>query len=145
MFKNLLIATDGSSVGQKAVEQGLALAKALAARVTVVNVTEMWSALDMAGKGELLKIEEYETAAAKGANKILASVSDAAKKAGIACETVHVPDRAPADGIVHTAEQKGCDLIVMGSHGRRGLSRVLLGSQANGVVTHAKIPVLVCR
>ncbi len=145
MYRHLLIATDGSIVGQKAVEQGLELAKALNAKATAVTVTEMWSALDVAGKDGLLRIEKYEASATEVASKILASVREAARKAGVACETVHVPDRAPADGIVDTAEKKGCDLIVMGSHGRRGLSRLLLGSQANSVVTHAKIPVLVCR
>lgn len=144
MYKHLLIATDGSSVGQKAVDHGLALAKTVGAKVTVVTVTEMWSAFDMAGQG-LAKIETYEAAAAQSANKILAAVSSAANAAGVACETVHVKDSAPAAGIVAEAERLGCDVIVMGSHGRRGLNRLLIGSHANEVVTHAKIPVLVCR
>lgn len=145
MYRNILIATDGSIVGQKAVEHGLELAKALNAKTTAVTVTEMWSALEMTGYNALIKIEKYEAAATEAASKILANVSQAAKKAGVECETVHVPDRAPADGIVDTAEKNGCELIVMGSHGRRGLTRLLLGSQAHSVVTHAKIPVLVCR
>lgn len=145
MYKNLLIATDGSSVSQKAVDQGLALAKTLAARVTVVTVTEMWSALEMAGNDGGTKIDKFEATAATGASKVLDAVSEAAKRSGVACETVHVPDSAAADGIVLTAKKMGCDLIVMGSHGRRGLGRLLLGSQATNVVTHATIPVLVCR
>lgn len=145
MYKHLLIATDGSSVSQKAVDHGLALAGMLAAKVTVVTVTEMWSAREMAGSDGGMKIDKFEAAAATGANKVLAGVSEAAKRSGVACEAIHVPDSAPADGIVLTAKKMGCDLIVMGSHGRRGLGRLLLGSQANSVVTHATIPVLVCR
>ncbi len=70
---------------------------------------------------------------------------NSATKQGIACDTLHVKDRVPAEGIVETAKARSCDLIVMSSHGRRGLSRVLLGSQANNVVTHSSVPVLICR
>ncbi|MEQ1697726.1 MAG: universal stress protein [Hyphomicrobiaceae bacterium] len=145
MYKHLLIATDGTNVGQKAVEQGLKLAKAVNAKVTGVTVTEIWSALDVAGKDGLIKIEKYETAASEAAQSILHAFSAAAKEAGVECETIHVPDSSPCDGIVHTAEHQGCDLIVMASHGRRGINRLLLGSQAQSVISHAKIPVLICR
>lgn len=145
MYKHVLIATDGSDVAVKAVSQGLQLAKVLQSKVTGVTTTEMWSALDVAGRDGMVKIEKYEAAAAEAAAKVLADFRHAAETAGVPCETVHVSDSAPADGIVLTAEKIGADLIVMGSHGRRGLNRLLLGSQAQGVITHAKIPVLVCR
>ena len=77
--------------------------------------------------------------------RLLAGVIEIASKLGVACETLHVKDRHPAEGIVETAKSRGCDLIVMASHGRRGLSRMLLGSQANKVVTHSAVPVLICR
>ena len=145
MYKHLLIATDGSDTGDQAVRQGLAAAKAFNAKVTAVKVTEMWSALDIAGKDSFSKIENYETAVAKAARQILDRVAETAKDAGIACEIVHVADSAPAAGILSIAKSHGCDLIVMGSHGRRGLNRLLLGSQSHKVLSETDISVLVCR
>lgn len=78
-------------------------------------------------------------------NHILTHAADAAKTQAVRCETVHVRDRHPAEGIIETALQKGCDLIVMASHGRRGVNRLLLGSQANEVLTHSKVPALIVR
>jgi nucleotide-binding universal stress UspA family protein len=72
-------------------------------------------------------------------------VSALARKADISCATVHAKDQYPADGILDTAKKSGCDLIVMASHGRRGLGRLLLGSQAVNVLTHSSLPVLICR
>jgi nucleotide-binding universal stress UspA family protein len=89
-------------------------------------------------------IEEYEKSAAENAAKVLSAVKAEAAKAGIACDTVHVMD-FPAEAIIDTAKARGCDLIVMSSHGRRGLARVLLGSQATRVLTMSTVPVLICR
>lgn len=86
-----------------------------------------------------------EQSAVVNAARILALVKDIAAEAGVSCETLHVKDRRAAEGIIETAKANGCDLIVMGSHGRRGLGRLVLGSQANEVVTHSTVPVLVCR
>lgn len=145
MYRHILIATDGSQVGQKAIEQGLEVAKAFKAKVTIIKVTEMWSALDVAGRDALSRIETYEKAAKDAAKEILDKASADAKAAGVSCETLHIADRVPADGIVATADSKNCDLIVMGSHGRRGFSKMLLGSQAQNVLTHTKRPVLIAR
>src|SRR5262245_43871170 len=145
MYKRILIATDGSELAGKAVTSGLALAKNLAAEVVVVTATEPWSAMTN-GEGFAFNspIEEYEKAAAERAERILASTRAAAQKLAITCETVHVND-FPADGILATAKSKQCDLIVMASHGRRGVARLLLGSQAAQVVALSTVPVLVCR
>jgi nucleotide-binding universal stress UspA family protein len=144
MYKHLLIATDGSELAGKAVATGLQLAKAIGAKVTAVTVTEAWAAM-VPGEGAFVfPIDEYEKAAAQNAARILADVADQAQQQGVACETVHVTE-FPAEGIVATAKDKCCDLIVMASHGRRGLSRVLLGSQAVSVLTHSTVPVLICR
>lgn len=145
MYKHILIATDGSDLAGKAVSAGLALAKELKAKVTAVSATEPWTAM-MAGEPAALSfpIDEYETAAAENAERILSKVREEAAKLGVDCETVHVNDFA-AEAILATAEKKGCDLIAMASHGRRGLARVLLGSQAIQVLTHSSIPVLICR
>jgi nucleotide-binding universal stress UspA family protein len=90
-------------------------------------------------------LEDYEKRAREGATIIFGKAIDIARKVGVTCETLHVMDKYPAEGIVETAEKQGCDLIVMASHGRRGLSRMFLGSQAAKVVTLSKVPVLICR
>lgn len=145
MYKHLLIATDGSEISQKAVDQGLGLAKALGARATVVTVSEPITSLGANEAMVSFPIEEYDRNVTAAANAILSGVSETARRIGAACSTLHVKDRYPAEGIVETAERLGADLIVMASHGRRGISRMLLGSQANRVVTHSSVPVLICR
>lgn len=145
MYKNLLIASDGSELADKAVMQGLALAKALGAKATVVTVSDPWTAFGTVELGASFPIEEYERACDEAAQKLLGVIAERAKTESVDCTTVHVKDQFPAEGILETAKAQGCDLIVMASHGRRGVSRLLLGSQANRVVTHSEIPVLVCR
>jgi nucleotide-binding universal stress UspA family protein len=145
MYKHILIATDGSELAGKAVATGLALAKRLGAAVTGVTVSEPWTALVTGEMALGFPYQEYERGAAENAARILAAVSEAAKDSGVTCACVHVPDRFPAEAIVECAKEKGCDLIVMASHGRRGLSKLLLGSETTRVLTHASVPVLVCR
>lgn len=145
MYAHILIATDGSELAGKAVEQGLTLAKALGSKVTAVTVTEPWTAAVSGEWAVAFPVEEYEKAAAANASKILASVTEAAKRIGVDCETVHVKDQFAAEGIVEEAEKLKCDLIVMASHGRRGFARFVLGSQATRVLTHSTVPMLVCR
>ena len=145
MYKHILIATDGSDLAAKAVTSGIELAKRLGAKVTALTASEPWTAMMMGGDpGSAFPIIEYERMAADNAANILETVSSAAKTAGVACDAVHVTNY-PADAIIETAESKGCDLIVMASHGRRGIARVLLGSQAVNVLTHSTVPVLICR
>jgi nucleotide-binding universal stress UspA family protein len=145
VYKHLLIATDGSELAQKAVEQGLALAKALNAKVTAVNVSESWTAIAPGEVAIAFPPAEYEKSAAANAAQVLTGVTDAAQKMGVSCDAVHVKDQFPAEGIIETAKACGCDVIVMASHGRRGLMRLVLGSQASRVVAHSAVPVLVCR
>jgi nucleotide-binding universal stress UspA family protein len=145
MYKRILIATDGSELAEKAVSTGLTLAKQLAAQVVVVTATEPWTTMtDGTGFAFNFPIEEYEKVAAERAEEILSKVRAQAQTLAMGCETVHVND-FPAEGILATAKAKGCDLIVMASHGRRGVARLLLGSQAVEVLTLSPIPVLVCR
>ena len=148
MYRNILIATDGSEIATKAVVQGLTLAKTLDAAATVVTVTEIWSALDVAHRGRAGQkdpVGTYEASAAALAKTILDEIEKIADSHGMTCRTLHVADMHPAEGIVTTADKIGADLIVIASHGRRGLSRLLLGSQTYEVVTHTKVPVLVIR
>lgn len=148
MYKHILIATDGSDASARAVSQGVALARQLGAKVTFATVSEMWSPAEMADKaklGEGFGVEDFEAAAAAAAKAILASASDAAAKAGVASDTIHVADKRPAEGVCAAAASKGCDAIVVGTHGRRGLSRLLVGSQASEIVATASVPVIVAR
>jgi len=144
MYKHILIATDGSELAGKAVATGLALAKELGAKVTAVTATEPWTTMVTAEPAFVFPVTELEEAAADGASRTLAKIAAVANVMGVACSTMHVKD-FPAEGIIATATANGCDLIVMSSHGRRGLSRALLGSQALSVLTHTTIPVLICR
>ena len=145
MFKSVLIATDGSELSGKVVAAGLALAKSLGARVVAVTATEPWTQM-MNGEGMAFDfpIEEYDKACAEHAGRILASVRSAAESQGMECDTRHATD-FPAEAILATAKNENCDLIVMASHGRRGISRLLLGSQTTRVITLSTVPVLVCR
>ena len=125
--------------------QGLELARVVNARVTVVTVTRPFPmpAYGTLPAGPL--IEAYEKATAESAARILASASDAAKTNGVACETLHAREEDTAGAIVGAAQSKGCDLIVMGSHGNRGVTRLLLGSVSMKVLTHSSTPILICR
>jgi nucleotide-binding universal stress UspA family protein len=145
MYAHILIATDGSELAEKAVEQGLALTKMLNSKATAITVTEPWTAAVSGEWAVAFPVEEYEKAAATNAQRILDRVRETAKRVGVACQTVHVKDQFAAEGIVEEAKARGCDLIVMSSHGRRGLAKFVLGSQATRVLTHSDVPMLICR
>jgi len=145
MYKHILIASDGSELAGRAVEQGLTLAKVLGAKVTAVTVTEPWTAAVSGEWAVAFPVEEYEKAAAANADKILKHVSETATLIGVPCETAHIKDQFAAEGIVEEAKTRSCDLIVMGSHGRRGIAKFVLGSQANRVLTHSTTPMLIVR
>jgi nucleotide-binding universal stress UspA family protein len=146
MYKHILIATDGSELAQKAETAGLVLARELKARVTALVVAEPLDALTaLADRGLPSPVADYDDRVVSFANRVLWGVKERAKNIGVACNTALVKERHPAEGILETARERGCDLIVMASHGRRGISKMLLGSQAIKVVTQAAVPVLVCR
>jgi nucleotide-binding universal stress UspA family protein len=148
MYKRILIATDGSEMATKAVTHGIALAKVHNAPVTIVTVTDIWSAFEMAHDYDQRKrdpIANYEAVAAASAKRVLDKAGEIAKAQGVDCTLTHVVDKPPAEGIIEAAESAGADLIIMSSHGRRGVSRLLLGSQANKVVTFSKVPVMIVR
>jgi nucleotide-binding universal stress UspA family protein len=125
MYNHVLIATDGSELAEKAVKAGLMLAKTRGPKATAVTISEPWTS---AAGGEApagFPFDAYEKAAAQAAAKIMASASDVAKHLDITCATVHLKTY-PAEGILQAAKERGCDLIVMASHGRRGSTRLLL-------------------
>lgn len=149
MYKHILIATDGSDLSGKGLDHGLALAKSLGAAVTVVTVTanEIMPYSEMAeevrrGNNPL---EMVRAAMEKEANEILDAASEKARAAGVEIKTLHIPERHAAEGILEAARENNCDVIIMSSHGRRGLRRLMLGSQTAEVVTTGTIPVLVIR
>ena len=145
MYKHLLIATDGSELATKAIAHGIDLAMALGADVTIVTATEpIWSAIP----GEMaiaFPYDEYEKAAAATANIILTAAANIAKTKNVTHAVKRLKDQFPAEGIVAAAKESGCDLIVMASHGRRGLAKLFVGSQAATVVASSTIPVLIYR
>ena len=145
MYRNILIATDGSELAERAVTVGLELAKPLEAKVTVVTVTDIFPTAQHALFPRPADIDWYEARAAKSAAEILDRVGESAREMGIACTTQHVADEYPAQGILKACQEHGCDLIVMATHGRRGLDKLLLGSQSAKVVTLSSVPVLICR
>jgi nucleotide-binding universal stress UspA family protein len=145
MYKHLLIATDDSSASDKAVVHGLALAKALSAKVTVATVTESWTQAAYATVPTPSMIRVYEKAAAGNAVAILDGAKKNFDQGGVQCETCHVKDQHAPEGIIKAAKDRGCDLIVVGSHGHGAIGRILLGSTSLKVLTFSSVPVLICR
>lgn len=148
MYRKILVATDGSDLAAQALKSGAQLAKTLSADLVVISVTEPLPPIDAAAQAEIGVTDpfsNYEKLAAQGAQQTLNTAEQLASKVGVVCETIHVKGRHPADGIVETAEANGVDLIVMASHGRRGLTKLLLGSVTQEVLVRSKVPVLVCR
>jgi len=143
LFKNILVPTDGSDLAVKAVEQGVLFAKEIGAKITAVTVTEPFHLLSVAPSQLEYTPIEYKKHAEAYAEKVLGTVSAAAQSAGIDCDVLHVEHEQIYQAITDAAE--GCDLIVMASHGRCGVSAVVLGSETVKVLTHSKIPVLVYR
>ena len=142
MYRHILIPTDGSKLAEHGMVHGLALAKSLGAKVSVIFVVEPLS--EMTGRLRDA-VARYAELRKEQATSGLDRAANAAKEAGVSCETVQVENEHPHQAIIAAAEDKGCDLIVMSSHGRSGLSMLLIGSVTNKVLTHAKIPVLVCQ
>jgi nucleotide-binding universal stress UspA family protein len=145
LYQNILVPTDGSELANKAVEQGIRLAKVIEARITAVTVTEPFHVFSVAPRQLEYTRSEYKKHADVIAEKSLGVVLDAAKRAGVACDTVHVEHEDVYQAIIDTAASRGCDLIAMASHGRHGVSAIVLGSETVKVLTHSKIPVLVYR
>jgi nucleotide-binding universal stress UspA family protein len=141
MYRHILIPTDGSELAEHGMAHGMALAKFLGAKASVIFVVEPFP--EMTGR-YLETVARYAELRKEQATSVLDRAAKAAKEAGLSCETIQAEGQ-PHRAIIAAAEDKGCDLIVMSSHGRSGLSALLLGSVTNKVLTHAKTPVLVCQ
>ncbi len=144
MYQHILIPTDGSEFSQRAISTGVNLAKILGAKVTGLTVTVPWQSIPMAEIALTVPVEEYNKKATERAHTDLAVIREAAEMADIECDTVHCIGDFPYQEIIATAKSRHCDLIVMASHGRRGVAALLLGSETQKVMTHAQLPVLVC-
>ena len=145
MHKHLLIATDGFPESDKALAHGLALAKAVSAKVTIATVTEPWTEATYATLPTPSMVRLYEKAAGENAATILDGAKKRADQAGVAFETCHIKDQHAPEGIIKAAKDRRCDLIIVGSHGRGVVGRILLGSTSLKVLTFSPVPVLVCR
>jgi nucleotide-binding universal stress UspA family protein len=148
MYVNILLSTDGSDVPGKGVEHGIALAKALNAKLTIITVTEP-QPVDY-GSGHASgwiptpeEVDSFNAASKEHADKVLDEARAIAEQIGITAELLHVPNGHPADAIIEAAKSRTCDLIVMASHGRRGLRKLLMGSQTSEVLADGNVPVLV--
>jgi nucleotide-binding universal stress UspA family protein len=148
MFEHILIATDGSELAAKGVRHGLALAGPLGASVTVLTVSEPLQ-LQMTKEAVAAGVEDpvarYDQQIDEDMRERFRPIEQQASAFGIPIDFLHEIDDSPAQAILRVARLKGCDLIVMASHGRRGAAKLLLGSQTAEVLAHTTLPVLVVR
>jgi nucleotide-binding universal stress UspA family protein len=148
MFKHILLPTDDSESSRQAVLKGIEFARAIGARVTACHAAshnELTRLYVASGAIKPEVGEKIEKEFKERVDRVLGFVSDSAQKAGVPCDARYVNSPDPFAAIIETAEKEGCDLIFMASHGRRGVSALVLGSETNKVLTHSKIPVIVCR
>jgi len=147
MYKNLLVATDGSKLSSKAVTHGIGLAQAVGARLTAFYAAPDYPMPAYADGVvyEPVSRKEYGKLAAQDAEKILSEVVTRAEAAKVECKTAYSIAASPWEAILDAAKKNKCDAIVMASHGRRGVSALLLGSETQKVLTHSKLPVIVVR
>jgi len=147
MYKHILVATDGSKLSQKAVTHAIALAQALGAKMTAFYASPDYP-LPAYADGvvyEPVSKKEYAALATQEAEKILSAIAEKAQAGGLECTTMHTIAPAPWEAILNAAKKAKADVIVMASHGRRGVSALLLGSETQKVLTHSKLPVIVVR
>ncbi len=144
MFKNILVPTDGSEITAKAVQTAVDLAKLGGGKLCTISVKEPfpYSAIS---EMQPVPPQEFYDAQERIAAARVKEVADAATAAGVACEALTVEALHPWEAILDLAKQKGCDLIVMASHGRRGVAALLIGSETSRVLTHSPLPVLVVK
>jgi nucleotide-binding universal stress UspA family protein len=147
MFKHILVPTDGSELSRQTAQRAVSFAKETGASVTVFFAKPEYP-ITYYGEGALIDPTTPEKFAAlmdEQANTYLNDIAKLCAEAGVACKTSSATSDVPYEAIIAAAESAGCDLIFMASHGRRGISAMLLGSETNKVLTHSKIPVLVYR
>jgi len=145
MYKHILIPTDGSPLSEEAVRQGMALAKSLGAKTTVITVSPKFHTLAVEPGMVIATPKEYERECEAVAAKVLGTAEGVASESKVGFRALYVVHDHPYAAIIEGVHTNHCDLICMASHGRKGLSALILGSETTKVLTHSKIPVLVCR
>jgi nucleotide-binding universal stress UspA family protein len=145
MYRNILIPTDGSELSETAIRQGVALAKTLGAKVTGVTVFPTFHTFALAPMVLTDTPAQYRKDCESLGAKYLGVVEAEAKRAGVAVDVIRATNDHPWEAILEVARDKKCDLVFMASHGRKGMSALVLGSETTKVLTHSKIPVFVCR
>lgn len=148
MYKHILLPTDGSKLSAKAVRQAVRFAQSIGAKLTAIHVSVAYRGMmdeGFAVPAVSAYKKRFEEQSAKHSKALLDEVKSAAQAAGVACDGVAVISDFPYDAIIKQAKKAKCDLIMMASHGRKGLSSLLLGSETSKVLTHSTIPVLVVR
>jgi nucleotide-binding universal stress UspA family protein len=147
MFKHIFVPTDGSDLSRATVRRAVTFAKEAGARITAFFAKPEYP-IAYFGEGALIDPttpEKFAELADQQAAEYLGEVEKLCAEAGVACATTSATSDVPYEAIIEAAEKAGCDLIFMASHGRRGISGFLLGSETNKVLTHSRIPVLVYR
>lgn len=145
IYSRILIPTDGSEASQRAILAGVDFARELGAEVVGLTATPEFHVLTADATMLEDTPEQYEQASRVRARRLLEDVAAAARDAGVQCRIEHAVNDDPYEAIVDTAQRLGCDLVVMASHGRRGLKGLLLGSETQKVLVHSHVPVLVHR
>lgn len=147
MFKHILVPTDGSKLSLKALDLAAGIASATHAKVSVLYVSPSYPTM-IGGDGYMVtpsSVKDWDVSIAKVAAGVREQVEKRAGAKSVAVQFLTVAVDQPYLGIIDVAKRKKCDLIVMASHGRRGVSALLIGSETTKVLTHCKVPVLVCR
>jgi nucleotide-binding universal stress UspA family protein len=145
MYKKILISTDGTEFAEKAIGYAVQLAKTLGAALAGVTVTPPFTVVAVEGVMISQTPDDYDRWSKEVAAKRLKPIATACQAAGVPCQTIHIESFQPYEGIIQAAKDNGADLIVMASHGRRGVSALVLGSETQKVLTHSTVPVLVVR
>ena len=144
MFKKILVPTDGSALAQKAVATAAGLAKSQGAQIVGVYVIDPFPYIGI-GDASAAGLQAYLAEAKSVAGQALEGIAQGCKAEGVPFAGDTIERNVVYEGILETAEAEGCDLIVMASHGRQGVKALILGSVAQKVLTHAKVPVLIVK
>ncbi len=145
MFKTILVPTDGSPLAEKAVDAAIEFARESGGRIVVISVAEPYPFAPLSEKAMNEELSTFENGVREAARNYVKKAADAARAAGVDCETVVVLSGSPYREIVDTANNMKCDAIFMASHGRRGLNLLFLGSETQKVLAHSNLPVMVFR
>jgi nucleotide-binding universal stress UspA family protein len=144
LYKHILLPTDGSELSKAAMRHGIALAKAIGAKVTALVVSTPLASLVVDAGAVSAALDQYQALVKTQTAKYLDNIQNESTEAGVSCATLCIEHERPYEAIVESAKTNGCDLVIMASHGLRGVSAIL-GSETLKVLTHSSVPILVYR